>query len=77
VTGRLVPFETANARDQEPKDRERFALDLARAVNSLISSPDTRKNMGMAARQRVNAHFTWKAVAKKTLDFYKKLISKA
>jgi starch synthase len=77
VTGRLVPFETANARDQEPKDRERFALDLARAVNSLISSPDTRRNMGMAARERVNAHFTWKAVAKKTLDFYKKLISKA
>jgi starch synthase len=73
VTGRLVPFEPTSAADREPKDRERFARDLAQAVNSLITSHDARKNMGMAARERVKAHFTWRAVARKTLDFYKKL----
>jgi starch synthase len=73
VTGTLVPFEPASAGDAEPKDSECFALGLARAVNSLISSPEARKDMGSAARERVKAHFTWKAVAKKTLHFYQKL----
>ncbi len=75
VTGLIIPFEAKSAGNQEPKDRERFALDLAHAVNSLISSPEARKTMGMAARERVKAHFTWKAVARKTLDFYKRLTS--
>jgi starch synthase len=77
VTGLLVPFEPASAGDQEPKDRERFALDLASAVNSLITSPGRGKSMGTAARQRVKAHFTWKAVARKTLDFYENLAKEA
>jgi len=48
-------------------------LGLAHAVNELLASPEELKRMGSAARRRVETHFTWKAVAGKTLDFYRKL----
>jgi starch synthase len=75
VTGRLVPFEPLSEEDPEPKDPVRFAQDLARAVNSLLAAPEELKTMAAAARKRVETHFTWKAVAKKTLGFYRKLIA--
>jgi len=77
VTGRLVPFEPLSRDNPEPKDPERFAKDLAHAVNSLLAAPEELKNMAATARERVVAHFTWKAVARKTLEFYKKLIAEA
>jgi starch synthase len=75
VTGRLVPFEPLGEENPEPKDPERFAQDLACAVNSLLAAPGELKTMAAAARKRVEDHFTWKAVAKKTLGFYRKLIA--
>jgi glycosyltransferase involved in cell wall biosynthesis len=74
VTGRLVPFEPLSEVDPEPKDAGRFAKDLAHAINTLLAAPDELKAMAAAARKRVEAHFTWKAVARKTLAFYQKLI---
>jgi alpha-maltose-1-phosphate synthase len=76
VTGRLVPFEPLSEDNPEPEDPERFAQDLAHAVNSFLAVPEELKHMGAAARKRVEDHFTWKAVAIKTLDFYKKLTAK-
>jgi starch synthase len=73
LTGRLVPFEPLSEDNPEPKDAEHFAKDLAHAVNSLLAAPDEVKNMAAAARKRVEDQFTWKAVAGKTLAFYKKL----
>jgi glycogen synthase len=72
VTGRLVRFEPLSKDNPEPEDPERFAKELAGEVNNLIASPDALKNMAVAARKRVEAHFTWEAVARKTLDFYRK-----
>jgi starch synthase len=77
VTGRLVAFEPLSGDNPEPKDGERFAKDLAHTVNELLASPDELKSMGAASRKRVETHFTWKAVARKTLDFYRKLIAQA
>jgi starch synthase len=76
VTGRLVPFEPVSDENPEPKDPGRFAKDLADAVNALVASPDELKNMAAAARRRVETHFTWKAVARKTLDFYKRAMER-
>jgi len=76
VTGRLVQFEPVSGANPEPKNPERFAKDLADAVNSLLDSPDLLKDMAEASRERVEAHFTWKAIARKTLDYYDKLAKK-
>jgi glycogen synthase len=73
VTGRLVPLEPTSGDNPEPRDPERFAEGLAHAVNELLASPEELKRMGSAARRRGETHFTWKTVAGKTLDFYKKL----
>jgi starch synthase len=75
VTGRLVAFEPRNEENPEPKDPVHFAEDLAYAVNSLLAAPEELKTMAAAARKRVEDHFTWKAVAGKTLGFYRKLIT--
>ncbi len=72
-TGILVPFENGNADHGGPADEERFARDLASAVNVILDSPKRAKKMGERARAAVAARFTWEAVARRTLDFYRTL----
>lgn len=72
-TGLLVALERASDTDFEPRDPDKFARDLASAVNTLLESPEALRRMGKAARRRVEDHFTWAGVARKTLDLYREL----
>jgi starch synthase len=72
-TGLLVPFEPIDINHGEPRNPEQFSKDLAAAVNSLFSSPDQIKFMGQKSRERVQKHFSWESIARKTLEFYKEL----
>jgi glycogen synthase len=72
-TGLLVPFQTVGPARFEPADPARFARDLAESVNQLLADPDQLRRMGIAARQRVTEHFSWTAIARDTLDFYRSL----
>lgn len=72
-TGLLVPFEPCGGSDFEPRDPERFALDLAAAINRLLDEPERRRHMGRLARDRVESSFGWPSVARRTCDFYKTL----
>ena len=69
-TGLMVPFEPSSPTDAEPKHPDRFAKDLAAAIDALIGSPERRIEMGEAARQRVKEHFSWKSIARKTIEIY-------
>ncbi|MEW5802189.1 MAG: glycogen synthase [bacterium] len=73
-TGLLVPLESRGPGDWEPKDPDKFSQDLALAINSLLSSPEKRELMGHKARTRVEKYFSWKSVARQTLEFYQDLI---
>ena len=74
-TGLLVPLEPSGPDDAEPKDPARFSRDLASAVNTLLDMPQEKlRAMGIAARQRVEQHFTWTRVAERTLEFYQALL---
>jgi glycogen synthase len=73
-TGLLVPFEPAGASDPEPRDPARFARVLADAINDLMRSPEKRRAMGRACRQRVEAHFSWHRIARQTVDFYRERV---
>jgi glycogen synthase len=73
-TGLLVPFEPVGGTDFEPKDPDRFARDLAAAVNSLLDDPEKRKRMGLRARERVEHFFSWTSIARWTADFYWDLV---
>ena len=72
-TGLLVPFETAGTAAAEPKNPQRFARDLAAAIDTLMRSPEKRVAMGKAARLRVEEHFSWKSIARRTLTTYAEL----
>jgi alpha-maltose-1-phosphate synthase len=74
-TGLLVPLEAEGDGSAEPRDPERYARDLAGAVDGLMSDPDRRRAMAHASRQRVLDHFSWRHIAKETMDFYRELLA--
>lgn len=73
-TGLLVPFRPSAPDNPEPEKPEEFSLNLAAALNELMRSQDRRRAMGVKARFRVEEHFSWKSVARKTLAFYQELL---
>jgi alpha-maltose-1-phosphate synthase len=70
-TGILVPFEPEDGDSPEPRDPAAFQRDLAAAVNALLQDGDRRSAMAAAARKRVEEHFSWRSIARQTLDFYR------
>ncbi len=75
-TGLLVPFEPIDANHPEPKDPEAFSRELAAAINSLFATPERLKSMGLKSREWVQKQFSWKSIARKTLEFYKEMADK-
>ncbi|MEO5735334.1 MAG: glycogen synthase [Rubrivivax sp.] len=75
-TGLLVPAETLDHSEVEPRHPEQFARDLATAVNALLDDPDLRARMGRRARERVEQEFSWTSIASQTLAFYQQVIDK-
>jgi glycogen synthase len=74
-TGLLVPAETLDPSEVEPRHPEQFARDLAMAVNALLADPALRADMGRRARERVEQQFSWTAIARQTLAFYEQVIA--
>lgn len=72
-TGLLVSLDPASPTDVEPAHPEKFARDLAAAVNSLLETPDKIKAMGRKARKQVEQSFSWVSIARKTVDFYQEI----
>jgi alpha-maltose-1-phosphate synthase len=58
----------------EPVDARKYARDLADGINRLARDPDLRARMGKAGRKRVEDHFSWDAIADRTLDLYRSLV---
>jgi starch synthase len=72
-TGLLVPLAATCPEDHKAKAAQKFARDLAAAVNRLLDDPETRQEMGIKARQRVLDEFSWTSIAKQTLEFYREV----
>jgi alpha-maltose-1-phosphate synthase len=75
-TGLLVPFDHKCPEDHEPQAAVKLARDLATAINTLLSDPEQRRTMGVKARRRVEELFSWRQVARQTLDFYQEVIER-
>ena len=73
-TGYLVPFAQDPA-TSFPVHPEQFAKDLAAKLNDLLADPGKAKQFGEAGRRRVEAKFSWSAIAEQTLALYEKLVS--
>jgi starch synthase len=70
-TGMLVPFAPVGTGNPEPADPDKFARDLASAIDYVVSSPENLESMGRKARKRVEDRFSWESIARRTLDFYR------
>ena len=72
-TGLLVPVEQMDSAPFEPVNPDRFAHDLASAINELMRNAGRRASMGAAARRRVEHVFSWEAVAHRTANLYREV----
>jgi len=73
-TGFLVPLKQTKEGSFEPTDPKRFAQDLAERINHLMKDRQLREEFGRAGRKRVEEHFSWTSIAKKTKALYQTLV---
>jgi len=71
-TGVLVPLPQ-DAETNAPLDPAKFARDLAAGIAGVLASPEKQKAYGRAGRARVEAMFSWSAVAEQTVELYRAL----
>ncbi len=72
-TGFLVETGTCDEATLEPIDPDGFARRLAEAINRLIVDAELRQRMGERGRERVIQHYSWQAIARRTLTLYEEL----
>ena len=72
-TGFLVPLEQMKESPFEPVHPEQFARDLAARVNELMANPEMRERFAKAGRRRAVENFSWSAIARQTVEMYRKM----
>jgi glycogen synthase len=72
-TGVLVPLALSPDDPMSPADPDRYALDLADAINRLMADAPLRTRMGAAGRRRAVESFSWSSIAEQTVALYRSL----
>jgi starch synthase len=72
-TGLLVDIDGGGDPQGAPRDPAAFARHFAAALNRLLDDPAEARAMGTAGRKRVEASFSWSAIAERTAGLYKRL----
>ena len=73
-TGWLVPIEQATDGTGTPLDPEQYVADFAAALIEVVSDPDRAAEMGRAGRKRAIEHFSWEAIAERTVEVYRSVV---
>lgn len=71
-TGLLVDLKLKEG-TFDPVDPAAFSHGLATAINQVALDSALRERFGQAGRKRVEEHFSWTAIAERTLELYKSL----
>ena len=74
-TGLLVPFDPDPVTGF-PRNAAQFARDLAGGLTKLLGDPERCRTMGDAGRARVEAMFSWSAIADQTVALYESLLKR-
>jgi glycogen synthase len=72
-TGILVPLELKPG-TFDPEDPARFSADLAAGINRVARDAELRARFGANGRRRVEEHFSWDAIAQRTVELYRSLV---
>jgi starch synthase len=75
VTGRLVPIQQVQDGTGTPVDPDEFVADLAAVLTEVTSDPARAREYGRAGRERAERHFSWSAIAERTLDVYREAMA--
>ncbi len=75
-TGFLVPLQQIQESPYTPVSPAKFARDLAKLINQLMSDRHMRARFAQAGRQRAEEFFSWTAIAKQTKALYESLAPK-
>ncbi len=75
VTGRLVPIDQVDDGTGTPRDPETFVADLAATLAEVCADPARAREMGVAGRRRAQDHFSWDAIADRTVEVYESAIA--
>ncbi|MGN6245655.1 MAG: glycogen synthase [Motilibacteraceae bacterium] len=73
-TGLLVPIEQAADGSGTPLDPDRFVGSLAARLTELVEDRDRARAMGLAGRRRAVEHFSWAAIADRTMEVYRSVL---
>ncbi len=73
-TGLLVPLELKPG-TFDPVDPAAFSRSLAEGINTVALDPELRAKFERNGRQRVEDHFSWTAIARRTLELYRELVN--
>jgi starch synthase len=57
----------------DPVDPARFSRELAEGINAVALDTALREKFERNGRSRVEDHFSWTAIAQRTLDLYRSL----
>lgn len=74
VTGTLVPIDQVQDGTGTPTDPERYVADLAAAMTAMVADPEAARAQGVAGRERATEHFSWGAIAERTLEVYRSVL---
>jgi alpha-maltose-1-phosphate synthase len=74
LTGRLVPIDQLTDGTGTPTDPDRFVTDLAAVLTEVTADPATAREYGRNGRIRAEQHFSWDAIAERTLDVYRSVL---
>lgn len=72
-TGYLVALEQDEVTNV-PLDPDGFARALASRLADVLADPEKQRRFGLAGRRRVEAHFSWSAIADQTIALYRTLV---
>jgi alpha-maltose-1-phosphate synthase len=70
----VVDGETGYLVDFDPKETESFTTTLAARIEKLLSDRALATRMGKAGRARAVEHFSWPAIAERTVQLYDTLL---
>ena len=70
----VVDGETGYLVDYDPENPEAFITALAARVEQLLADPALATRMGKAGRERALRHFSWPAIAARTVELYDSLL---
>lgn len=75
VTGVLVPIDQVQDGTGTPVDPDAFVADLGAALADAVADAERAARWGVAARRRVEDHFSWHAIGRRTLEVYQGVLA--